>query len=140
MPSVGRSGTARGAGHPGGNRGRRCRDSHIPRERASGEGRGEPRGCGGGGSRGVALGNVGRPERSHDRLRSRRPAVPAASEAERSAPEAYPHGRGSTPVNTAEAVGLIGGAIPRRAGTWADFGAGDGTFTRALVELLGQDS
>ncbi len=45
-----------------------------------------------------------------------------------------------TPVNTAEAVGLIGGAVPRRAGTWADLGAGDGTFTRALVELLGQSS
>lgn len=43
-------------------------------------------------------------------------------------------------VNTAEAVGLIGEAIPRRAGTWADLGAGDGTFTRALVEMLGQSS
>ena len=44
------------------------------------------------------------------------------------------------PVKTAEAVGLIGEAIPRRAGTWADLGAGDGTFTQALVELLGQSS
>ena len=43
-------------------------------------------------------------------------------------------------VNTAEAVALIAGAVPRRAGTWADLGAGDGTFTRALVELLGQSS
>ena len=43
-------------------------------------------------------------------------------------------------VNTAEAAELIGGAIPRRTGTWADLGAGDGTFTRALVELLGQSS
>jgi len=43
-------------------------------------------------------------------------------------------------MNTAEAVDLIGAAIPRRAGTWADLGAGDGTFTRALVELLGQSS
>ena len=43
-------------------------------------------------------------------------------------------------VNTAEAVGLIGGAIPRGAGTWADLGAGGGTFTRALVELLGPSS
>ena len=43
-------------------------------------------------------------------------------------------------MNTAEAVELIGGAIPRRAGTWADLGAGDGTFTRALVELLGLES
>jgi SAM-dependent methyltransferase len=43
-------------------------------------------------------------------------------------------------VITAEAVELIAGAIPRRAGTWADLGAGDGTFTKALVELLGQGS
>jgi SAM-dependent methyltransferase len=43
-------------------------------------------------------------------------------------------------VNITEAVELLGGAIPRRAGTWADVGAGDGTFTRALVELLGQSS
>jgi SAM-dependent methyltransferase len=43
-------------------------------------------------------------------------------------------------VNTAEAVGLIAEAIPRGAGTWVDLGAGDGTFTRALVELLGPDS
>ncbi len=43
-------------------------------------------------------------------------------------------------MNTSEAVGLIAGAIPRRTGTWADLGAGDGTFTRALVELLGPRS
>jgi len=43
-------------------------------------------------------------------------------------------------VNTAQAVALIGGAIPRSTGTWADLGAGDGTFTRALVELLGKRS
>jgi SAM-dependent methyltransferase len=43
-------------------------------------------------------------------------------------------------VTTAEAVELIGGAIPRRPGTWSDMGAGDGTFTRALVELLGGSS
>ena len=43
-------------------------------------------------------------------------------------------------MNTRDAVALIGGAIPRRAGTWADLGAGDGTFTRALRELLGPDS
>jgi ubiquinone/menaquinone biosynthesis C-methylase UbiE len=41
-------------------------------------------------------------------------------------------------VTTTEAVALISGAIPRRAGTWADLGAGDGTFTRALVELLAE--
>ena len=43
-------------------------------------------------------------------------------------------------MNTRDAVALIGGAVPRGAGTWADLGAGAGTFTRALVELLGPDS
>ena len=43
-------------------------------------------------------------------------------------------------MNAAEAVELIRGAIPRGAGSWADLGAGDGTFTSALVELLGQSS
>jgi trans-aconitate methyltransferase len=36
-----------------------------------------------------------------------------------------------------DARALIASAIPRTGGTWADLGAGDGTFTRALVELLG---
>jgi ubiquinone/menaquinone biosynthesis C-methylase UbiE len=40
-------------------------------------------------------------------------------------------------VNTTEAAELIAAAIPGRGGTWADFGAGDGTFTRALAQLLG---
>ena len=43
-------------------------------------------------------------------------------------------------MNTRDATALIGGAIPQRGGTWADFGAGDGTFTRALAELLGPGS
>lgn len=43
-------------------------------------------------------------------------------------------------MTLAEAIELIAGAIPRRAGTWADLGAGDGTFTKALVELLGRGS
>ena len=43
-------------------------------------------------------------------------------------------------MDTAEAVELIGAAFPRRGGTWADLGAGNGTFTRALVELLGPES
>jgi SAM-dependent methyltransferase len=43
-------------------------------------------------------------------------------------------------VNTSEAVALIEAAVPRRNATWADVGAGDGTFTRALVELLGPAS
>lgn len=33
-------------------------------------------------------------------------------------------------------MALIAGAVPRRPATWADLGAGSGTFTRALVELL----
>jgi ubiquinone/menaquinone biosynthesis C-methylase UbiE len=40
-------------------------------------------------------------------------------------------------VNTTEAVELIAAAISGRGGTWADFGAGHGTFTRALARLLG---
>ncbi len=43
-------------------------------------------------------------------------------------------------MNTRDAVALIGGAVPRPGGTWADVGAGDGTFTRALAELLGPNS
>jgi ubiquinone/menaquinone biosynthesis C-methylase UbiE len=43
-------------------------------------------------------------------------------------------------VDTSDAVELIRGAIGRRTGTWADLGAGEGTFTRALVELLGPKS
>lgn len=43
-------------------------------------------------------------------------------------------------MNARDAVALLRGAIPPGVGTWADLGAGDGTFTRALVELLGPDS
>lgn len=39
-------------------------------------------------------------------------------------------------MNTRDAVALIRGAVPRHAGIWADLGAGDGTFTRALARLL----
>lgn len=39
-----------------------------------------------------------------------------------------------------DAVDLIVEAIPRHGGTWADLGAGDGTFTRALAELVGPKS
>lgn len=39
-----------------------------------------------------------------------------------------------------DAVAFLGTAVHRRAGTWADFGAGDGAFTRALAELLGEGS
>jgi ubiquinone/menaquinone biosynthesis C-methylase UbiE len=43
-------------------------------------------------------------------------------------------------VNTTEAVELIAAAIPGRGGIWADLGAGDATFTRALARLLGPTS
>jgi trans-aconitate methyltransferase len=43
-------------------------------------------------------------------------------------------------MNTNEAVALLRGAIPPSPGRWADIGAGDGTFTRALVALLGPTS
>jgi ubiquinone/menaquinone biosynthesis C-methylase UbiE len=39
-----------------------------------------------------------------------------------------------------EAVDLLRDAVPSRPGTWADIGCGEGTFTRALVELLGRTS
>ncbi len=44
-------------------------------------------------------------------------------------------------MNTREATALIASAVPELGGrVWADFGAGDGAFTRALVELLGSNS
>jgi ubiquinone/menaquinone biosynthesis C-methylase UbiE len=44
-------------------------------------------------------------------------------------------------MNTRDAIALIASAMPEDSGgVWADFGAGDGTFTRALVELLGAES
>lgn len=43
-------------------------------------------------------------------------------------------------MNTSEAVALIESAVGGHEGTWADLGAGDGTFTRALAKLLGQNS
>lgn len=43
-------------------------------------------------------------------------------------------------MNTREAVALIGDAVGGRDGVWADMGAGSGTFTRALADLLGPDS
>jgi SAM-dependent methyltransferase len=39
-------------------------------------------------------------------------------------------------VNPREASALIASAVGGRDGTWADLGAGDGTFTRALAGLL----
>jgi SAM-dependent methyltransferase len=43
-------------------------------------------------------------------------------------------------VNAREAAALIASAVDDRAGTWADIGAGDGTFTRALAEQIGPGS
>jgi ubiquinone/menaquinone biosynthesis C-methylase UbiE len=43
-------------------------------------------------------------------------------------------------VNARDAVGLIERAVGARRGVWADFGAGNGTFTRALAVLLGPES
>ncbi|HEY6865904.1 MAG TPA: class I SAM-dependent methyltransferase [Candidatus Eisenbacteria bacterium] len=40
-------------------------------------------------------------------------------------------------MTSSDAAELIGGAIPQGGGTWADLGAGDGTFTRALARHLG---
>ena len=37
-------------------------------------------------------------------------------------------------------VALIEGGVPSRGGTWADLGAGEGNFTRALADLLGPDA
>jgi SAM-dependent methyltransferase len=40
-------------------------------------------------------------------------------------------------MTTREAADLLRPAIRGQEGTWADLGAGSGTFTKALVELLG---
>lgn len=48
-------------------------------------------------------------------------------------------GRGSLRgMEASEAVALIRGGIVGPGGTWADLGAGSGTFTRALAELIGE--
>jgi SAM-dependent methyltransferase len=44
-------------------------------------------------------------------------------------------------MNTRDATALISGAVPSGQNqVWADFGAGDGMFSRALVSLLGAGS
>ena len=43
-------------------------------------------------------------------------------------------------MNPREAAGLIASAVEGRGGNWADVGAGEGTFTRALVQLLAPGS
>jgi SAM-dependent methyltransferase len=42
-------------------------------------------------------------------------------------------------VEVSDAAALIRPAVPDRGGTWADFGAGSGTFTRALATVLGPE-
>ena len=43
-------------------------------------------------------------------------------------------------MNHADLVGLIKDGVTERGGRWADLGAGEGAFTRALVDLLGPGS
>ncbi|MFL5575870.1 MAG: class I SAM-dependent methyltransferase [Gemmatimonadaceae bacterium] len=42
-------------------------------------------------------------------------------------------------MDVREAAALIAPAVPEQGGTWADLGAGTGTFTRALASLLGPE-
>src|SRR5690348_4002709 len=43
-------------------------------------------------------------------------------------------------MNSSDAIEMIRDAVGVSAGVWADLGAGTGTFTRALTELLGAGS
>jgi 2-polyprenyl-3-methyl-5-hydroxy-6-metoxy-1,4-benzoquinol methylase len=43
-------------------------------------------------------------------------------------------------VNITDAEALIATAVPRQTGSWADMGAGGGTFSRALARRLGSGS
>src|SRR5262245_10649606 len=43
-------------------------------------------------------------------------------------------------MNTTEAVELITAAMPESGSTWADMGAGSGTFTRALARVVARSS
>jgi ubiquinone/menaquinone biosynthesis C-methylase UbiE len=43
-------------------------------------------------------------------------------------------------VTPDDALALLRPAITTSGGVWADLGAGEGTFTRALAELLGQEA
>ena len=42
-------------------------------------------------------------------------------------------------MNRSDLVALIEGGVPRRGGRWADLGAGEGAFTRALADLIGPE-
>jgi SAM-dependent methyltransferase len=52
---------------------------------------------------------------------------------------ALPSAVGKHAMKVEDAIALIGSAVTPRGGTWADLGAGTGTFTRALARLLGDD-
>ena len=43
-------------------------------------------------------------------------------------------------MNVSDAIEMIRDAVGVSAGVWADLGAGTGTFTRALTEVLGAGS
>ncbi|HET7420946.1 MAG TPA: class I SAM-dependent methyltransferase [Candidatus Dormibacteraeota bacterium] len=43
-------------------------------------------------------------------------------------------------MNHADLVALIEGGVAERGGRWADLGAGEGNFTRALGDVLGPDA
>lgn len=43
-------------------------------------------------------------------------------------------------MNPREAEALLATAVPRHRGIWADLGAGNGTFTRAIAHILGPGS
>src|SRR5689334_23739214 len=43
-------------------------------------------------------------------------------------------------MDTSDAIEMIRDAVGVSAGVWADLGAGTGTFTRALTEVLGAGS
>src|SRR5438094_881387 len=43
-------------------------------------------------------------------------------------------------LNHADLVALIEGGVGRRGGRWADLGAGEGAFTRALTDVLGPEA
>src|SRR5574341_2026295 len=43
-------------------------------------------------------------------------------------------------MNHQDHVNLLRRAIPERGGRWADFGSGDGAFTLALRDLIGEES
>lgn len=48
--------------------------------------------------------------------------------------------RHERPLRHRDAVALVRDAVGHSAGAWADFGCGTGTFTRALVDILGSQS